>query len=95
LDLRDDKVLTAVEREAFFQHDVWIEEKLDGANLGISFDREGRVFVQNRGTYLDLPATGQWKKLETWLDLRINVLFDVLSDRYILFGEWCYAQHSI
>ncbi|MFH1134983.1 MAG: DUF3696 domain-containing protein [Pseudomonadota bacterium] len=24
-----------------------------------------------------------------------DALFDHLSDRYILFGEWCYAQHSI
>ena len=23
------------------------------------------------------------------------MLFEILSDKFILFGEWCYAQHSI
>jgi hypothetical protein len=38
---------------------------------------------------------GQWKKLPEWLESRIDNLFDKLGDRYILFGEWCYAQHSV
>ena len=23
------------------------------------------------------------------------MLFEILSEKFILFGEWCYAQHSI
>lgn len=38
---------------------------------------------------------GQWKKLSAWLAQRTGLLFDQLTDRYILFGEWCYAEHSI
>ncbi len=37
----------------------------------------------------------QWKKLEEWIDQRQSRLFDVLLDQYILFGEWCYATHSV
>jgi ATP-dependent RNA circularization protein (DNA/RNA ligase family) len=95
VDIRDDKVLTASERDEFLQHELIVEEKMDGANLGISFDVEGNIRAQNRGAYLHLPGSGQWKKLGEWLALRTDVLFEHLSDRYILFGEWCYARHSI
>lgn len=95
VDIRSDKVLTATERDEFLRHEVTIEEKIDGANLGISFDADGNIRAQNRGAYLDRPGLGQWKKLDSWLELRADTLFEHLSDRYTLFGEWCYAQHSI
>ena len=93
--IRDDKVLTAQDRENFLQHPLIVEEKVDGANLGISFDSEANIHAQNRGAYLILPASGQWKKLDEWLAPRIDDLFEYLADQYILFGEWCYARHSI
>ncbi len=93
--IRDDKVLSETERNVFLQHDLVVEEKVDGANLGISFDSEGNARLQNRGAYLHLPGSGQWKKLDQWLMPRTDSLFEYLSDRYILFGEWCYAQHSV
>lgn len=93
--IRDDKVLTPMERERLLAHEVIIEEKIDGANLGISFDNAGTIRAQNRGAILQLPMTGQWKALPEWLAFRRELLFEVLSDRYILFGEWCYAKHSI
>ncbi len=95
VDIRGDKVLSKSKREEFLQHDLVIEEKVDGANFGISFDSEGNIRSQNRGAYLHLPGSGQWKKLGEWLTPRIDALFEHLSDRYILFGEWCYAQHSV
>lgn len=95
IDIRGDKVLTESERTAFLRCELLVEEKVDGANLGISFDREGNIRAQNRGAYLHFPCSGQWKKLDEWVSLRVDVLLDHLSDQYILFGEWCYAQHSI
>ncbi|HQP24973.1 MAG TPA: RNA ligase family protein [Smithellaceae bacterium] len=95
IQIRDDKVMTESERNEFIQHEIIVEEKVDGANLGISFDIEGNVRVQNRGAYLQLQGGGQWKKLKDWLAPRTETLFEQLTDRYILFGEWCYAQHSI
>ncbi len=95
VEIRDDKIMSESEQNEFLQHELVIEEKVDGANLGISFDAEGNIRAQNRGAYLYLPFTGQWKKLAEWLALRTDVLFDQLTDRYILFGEWCYAQHSV
>lgn len=95
VDIRGDKVFTECERDTFLSHELLIEEKVDGANLGISFDSGGDLRVQNRGEYLRFPALGQWKKLEDWLAVRVDSLFENLTDRYILFGEWCYTQHSI
>lgn len=95
VDIRGDKVLTESERDNFLTHEVTVEEKVDGANLGLSFDAYGNIRAQNRGAYLHLPGSGQWKKLGEWLALHTDALFEHLSGRYILFGEWCYAQHSI
>ena len=95
VDIRGDKVLTESERDAFLRHELTVEEKVDGANLGLSFDADGNIRAQNRGAYLHLPGSGPWKKLGEWLALHTDALFQHLSDQYILFGEWCYAQHSI
>lgn len=95
IEVRGDKVMSEAERGRFLQNKLVVEEKIDGANLGISFDVDGNIRTQNRGSYLKLPTTGQWKKLSDWLDLRIDVFFEHLTDRFILFGEWCYAQHSV
>lgn len=94
-DVRTDKVMGDAERKDFIKNHLVVEEKVDGANLGISFDSSGNVFLQNRGTYISRPYLGQWTILEEWLDSRIDKLFDFLEDQYIIFGEWCYAEHTV
>ena len=95
MSVRGDKIMSESERDEFLQHELVIEEKVDGANLGISFDSDGNIRAQNRGNYLCLPGPGQWKALTGWLAPRTDTFFDNLGNRYILFGEWCYAQHSV
>lgn len=95
IDLRDDKVMSEPERDDFLRNELIVEEKVDGANLGISFDRDATIRVQNRGAYIRLPGVGQWKKLAEWLAPKVDALFEQLSDRFILFGEWCYARHTV
>lgn len=92
---RDDKVLSPEEAEALLAAEVVVEEKIDGANLGISIGPEGEARVQNRGQYLHLPMHGQFEKLHVWLKPRIDSFFDFLDGDLILFGEWCAARHSI
>jgi len=94
-DIRDDKVMTESDRNDFLRNEIVVEEKVDGANLGISFDGSGDIRAQNRGAYLSRYRSGQWKKLREWLDLKTDALFEVLTDRFILYGEWCYARHSV
>jgi ATP-dependent RNA circularization protein (DNA/RNA ligase family) len=52
---RDDKVLSPTEAQALLSGDVVVEEKLDGANLGLSLSSDGTVLAQNRGQYLGEP----------------------------------------
>lgn len=92
---RDDKVLSSAEAKALLAAEVVVEEKLDGANLGISVDQDGRLRLQNRGQYLSEPFNGQFKKLATWIIPRANDLNSMLENNLILFGEWCAARHSL
>lgn len=92
---RDDKLLTSQEVDAILAEDVVVEEKLDGANIGISLDETGGLRVQNRGQYLQAPYRGQFSRLNGWLAQYSYALKDLLDAQMILFGEWCAAVHSI
>lgn len=93
---RDDKVLSSPEADGFLSHDVVIEEKLDGANVGLSVDFDGTLRVQNRGSFLSWDSIHpQFKPLPRWLAEHSEVLTAGLRHGLILFGEWCYAKHSI
>ncbi len=93
--IRQDKIISENERLLLSSKKVIIEEKIDGANLGISFNSDTELRLQNRGSFLIEPLSGQWKALPDWLKLHRDELFDCIHDRYIIFGEWCYAKHSI
>ena len=92
---RDDKVLASLEVVSLLSGPVVVEEKIDGANLGISVNQDGRLRLQNRGDYLRKPFSGQFKKLSAWIGLRENDLISMLGNSLILFGEWCAARHSV
>lgn len=92
---RNDKVLSPVEADRFLQNNIQVEEKVDGANIGISFDSDGALQIQNRGDYIKEDTKGQFRKLWSWIKDREDRLFDLLDQRFILFGEWCWAKHSI
>lgn len=92
---RDDKVLSATEARTLLDADVVVEEKLDGANLGLSVGDDRHVRAQNRGQYLQPPFGGQFARLGVWLAAHEDALFDALDSHLIAFGEWCAATHSL
>lgn len=92
---RGDKILDVGETRALLDGNVLVEEKLDGANLGLSLDRDGGIRVQNRGQYLVQPFSGQFSRLSGWLAQHENGLRTVLQPELILFGEWMAARHSL
>ncbi|MCG8312447.1 MAG: RNA ligase family protein [Pseudomonadales bacterium] len=92
---RDDKVLSRQEVDDFLIGEVLVEEKLDGANLGISINAEDELQAQNRGQYLIEPYSGQFSRLTSWLGQHRYQLLDHLQPDWILFGEWCAAKHSL
>lgn len=93
---RDDKVLSPSEAEELLAGEVVVEEKLDGANLGFSVSPEGRLLAQNRGNYLSRGQVHpQFKPLFRWLQGREDAVAAALFPHLMLFGEWCYAVHTV
>ena len=92
---RDDKLLSPREADELLAGEVVVEEKLDGANLGISLAADGGLRVQNRGEYLRPPYAGQFSRLTAWLQAHAAVLRGALTPGFIVFGEWCAARHSL
>ncbi len=73
-----------------------IEEKLDGANAALSFAADGELLLQSRGHYL--TGGGREKHFalfKTWAATHQEAFREVLGDRYVVFGEWLYAKHTI
>lgn len=72
-----------------------VEEKVDGANCGISFGDEG-LQLQSRGHFLTGGARERhFALLKTWATAHSAALHDVLGERYVLYGEWLYARHTV
>ncbi len=92
---RDDKLLSPNEVTALLAGDVVVEEKLDGANVGLSLAPNGSLRAQNRGQYLAEPHSGQFAHLPAWLAQHGEPLRAVLNANLVLFGEWCAARHSL
>ena len=73
-----------------------VEEKIDGANTAVSFSEEGELLLQSRGHYL----TGGYRErhynlMKQWANIHQEALFEVLGTRYIMYGEWMYAKHTV
>ncbi|MEM1264550.1 MAG: RNA ligase family protein [Pseudomonadota bacterium] len=90
-DIADDKPIRELAGEPLI-----IEEKLDGANCAVSFGADGSLRLQSRGHYL----TGGGRErhfdlLKTWAAAQAHLLQSVLGDRYIMYGEWLYAKHTV
>ena len=73
-----------------------IEEKLDGANVGISFTSGGEMRLQSRGHYLvGGGRERQFAPFKQWASAHEARLLALLEDRYVMYGEWLYAKHSV
>ena len=73
-----------------------IEEKCDGANSAISFDGNGSLLLQSRGHYL----TGGYRErhynlMKQWANAHRDEFLSLLGTRYIMYGEWLYAKHTV
>lgn len=73
-----------------------VEEKCDGANSAISFSKNGELLLQSRGHYL----TGGYRErhynlMKQWANTHRDAFYQVLGSRYIMYGEWMYAKHTV
>ena len=72
-----------------------VEEKIDGANSGISFNKNLDLMIQSRGHFLLGNDKPHFDPLKKWANTWKDYLFDILTDRYIMYGEWMYTLHSV
>lgn len=90
-----DHDLEAVPWEELQGKHLVIEEKMDGANAGISFDENGKLLIQSRGHYLrGGPREKHFDLLKTWAAARQDEFREILGTRYVMYGEWLYAKHT-
>ena len=92
---KDDRVLSEADSVAFLGGDVIVEEKVDGANIGLSLYAHGAICAQNRGSWIERRIHPQFQPLWAWIADRNSVLTEILRPDRILFGEWCFAVHSV
>jgi hypothetical protein len=73
-----------------------VEEKLDGANSGISFDASGKLWLQSRGHYLTGgPRERHFALLKTWANVHAARFHEAIGHRYVIYGEYCFAKHTL
>lgn len=91
-----DEDLDVIPFQEFAGRYLVVEEKMDGANSAVSFGPDGKLLLQSRGHYL---MGGEREKhfdlFKAWARRYTAELWDVLSDRYVMYGEWLYARHSV
>ncbi|HLP87840.1 MAG TPA: RNA ligase family protein [Nostocaceae cyanobacterium] len=91
-----DEDLNSVPFTAIKNQFVVVEEKVDGANAAISFDINGQLRLQSRGHYLTGGTRERHFNLfKQWANTHASVFWQVLGSRFILFGEWLYAKHTV
>lgn len=91
-----DEDLEVISRESLQDLILVIEEKLDGSNCGISFGDSGQLVLQSRGHILaGGPREKQFDLFKRWANHHVSTLRRLLEDRYVMYGEWLYARHTI
>ena len=91
-----DEDLSQIPFESVRNKHLVIEEKIDGANSAISFGENGELLLQSRGHYL----TGGYRErhynfMKQWANSHRDTFFEILGTKYIMYGEWVFAKHTI
>ena len=76
--------------------EIVVEEKCDGANTAVSFGGDGGLLLQSRGHFL----TGGFRErhydlFKQWATVHRDAFYSVLGRRYVMYGEWLYAKHTV
>lgn len=91
----DDKHLGERESVLFLADEsLIVEEKIDGTNVGIHF-ADGDLALQCRGHQITEGMHPQYDLFKQWTMVKREVLESILGDRFIMYGEWMVARHSI
>jgi hypothetical protein len=93
---KGDEDLEAVRLEDIQDNHFVIEEKMDGANCAVSFDEHGQLHLQSRWHFLTGgPRERHFNLLKQWANKHQALFYNVLENRYTMYGEWMYAKHTV
>ena len=88
--------------DALMNKNLVIEEKIDGTHCGFFFDDEASLNIFSRQTIIHYKTTVLPSNIDPSLSILLDYankhlddLWDVLENRYILYGEWAYLTHTI
>lgn len=91
-----DEDLTQIPFSEILEKYIVIEEKIDGANSAVSFDGDGNLLLQSRGHYLNGGYSERhYNLMKQWANNNKDLFYSVLGARYIMYGEWMYAKHTV
>jgi ATP-dependent RNA circularization protein (DNA/RNA ligase family) len=102
---REDLIASNEEYETVLRHmNVFVEEKIDGANCAITVV-DGSPVIRNRNHILSkeftsskTPANMQFSSIWNWFyksSYRFQDLQKILGFVPCVYGEWMYARHSV
>lgn len=92
----DDYDLEAIPWKEISGRHIVVEEKLDGANVGVSFSSDGELLLQSRGHFLrGGPREKQFEVFKQWASVHRSTLDAILGTNYIMYGEWLAAKHTM
>ncbi len=90
-----DEDLSQIPFSAIAGRHVVVEEKVDGANVGISFHC-GELYLQSRGHFLRGGVKErEYELFKVWANSKRDELYEILGERYIMYGEWLYRKHKV
>ncbi len=75
---------------------IVVEEKLDGANAGLSLTADGSLWLQSRGHFLTGGGRERHFNLfKQWAHTHVETLRRVVRPGLVVYGEWLYAKHTV
>lgn len=90
-----DEDLSQLPFESIAGRPLVVEEKVDGANVGISFTG-GELCLQSRGHFLRGGAKERdYELFKLWGAAKREELYSLLGERYVMYGEWLYRKHRV
>lgn len=91
---RGDRVLAPAEILDWLLHPVAVEEKLDGANVSISWERS-QLQVASRGGPDAMDRGGQLGPLRSRVNAGYRQLQPLLENGLVLYAEWLWLTHTV
>jgi hypothetical protein len=93
----DDFELEDVPFEILADQFVVYEFKIDGSNCAVSFEGDAEnMILQSRGHQLrGGQREKEFVKFKMWAERFRADLFDILGERYIMYGENVFAKHTV